>query len=184
MDPTSLTLVFLNYWEIVIILTVTTISEVFLLFLLKYFLKQNNLAVRKWLYLQICYMGNSFQTELEISRASYFDGTRRSPIYLVLCDITKSTFFKNVLFTETCMYWECCLEWVHSMHHILFQMQMVSNPQQFDLVVMPNLYGNIITAIGAGLIGGPGVVSGANLGSKFAIFEPVNLLIWSMHTLW
>ena len=43
-------------------------------------------------------------------------------------------------------------------------MQMVSRPQQFDVLVTPNLYGNIIGNIGAGLIGGPGVVPGVNMG--------------------
>jgi len=50
-------------------------------------------------------------------------------------------------------------------------MQMVSNPQQFDVMVMPNLYGNIIGNIAAGLIGGPGIVSGKNIGEEYAIFE-------------
>jgi len=38
---------------------------------------------------------------------------------------------------------------------------------------MPNLYGNITSNIGAGLVGGPGVVPGVNIGRDFAIFEPV-----------
>ncbi|KAJ1995075.1 isocitrate dehydrogenase (NAD(+)) idh1 [Coemansia sp. RSA 1358] len=51
-------------------------------------------------------------------------------------------------------------------------MQLVSKPQQFDVMVMPNLYGSIVSNIGAGLIGGPGIVPGANYGREFAIFEP------------
>ncbi|KAJ1845424.1 isocitrate dehydrogenase (NAD(+)) idh1, partial [Coemansia sp. RSA 2708] len=51
-------------------------------------------------------------------------------------------------------------------------MQLVSRPQQFDVMVMPNLYGSIVSNIGAGLIGGPGIVPGANYGREFAIFEP------------
>lgn len=51
--------------------------------------------------------------------------------------------------------------------------QLVSKPQQFDVMVMPNLYGNITSNIGAGLIGGPGLVPGANIGRDYAIFEPV-----------
>ena len=39
-------------------------------------------------------------------------------------------------------------------------MQMVSNPHQFDVMVMPNLYGNIIINLAAGLVGGAGVVPG------------------------
>ncbi|CAH1784561.1 unnamed protein product [Owenia fusiformis] len=50
-------------------------------------------------------------------------------------------------------------------------MQLVSKPQQFDVMVMPNLYGNIISNIGAGLVGGPGVVPGMNVGTDYAVFE-------------
>lgn len=50
-------------------------------------------------------------------------------------------------------------------------MQMASKPQQFDVMVMPNLYGNIITNIACGLVGGPGLFAGANLSPKGAIFE-------------
>ncbi|KAK6058020.1 putative isocitrate dehydrogenase, NAD-dependent [Cooperia oncophora] len=52
-------------------------------------------------------------------------------------------------------------------------MQLVSRPQQFDVMVMPNLYGNIISNIACGLVGGPGLVSGMNLGDQYAIFETV-----------
>ncbi|XP_065883278.1 isocitrate dehydrogenase [NAD] subunit gamma, mitochondrial-like [Dysidea avara] len=51
-------------------------------------------------------------------------------------------------------------------------MQMVSNPYQFDVMVMPNLYGNIVSNIGAGLVGGAGVVTGKNVGSHYVLFEP------------
>jgi len=51
-------------------------------------------------------------------------------------------------------------------------MQLVNNPHQFDVMVMPNLYGNIVSNIGAGLIGGPGVAGGANIGHEIALFEP------------
>lgn len=50
-------------------------------------------------------------------------------------------------------------------------MQMVSRPQQFDVMVMPNLYGNILGNIAAGLVGGPGLVPGMNIGYNYAIFE-------------
>ena len=43
-------------------------------------------------------------------------------------------------------------------------MQLVSKPQQFDVMVMPNLYGNITSNIGAALVGGPGIVPGCNIG--------------------
>ncbi|XP_048216442.1 isocitrate dehydrogenase [NAD] subunit gamma, mitochondrial-like [Perognathus longimembris pacificus] len=50
-------------------------------------------------------------------------------------------------------------------------MQLVSHPQQFDVMLMPNLYGNIINNICTGLVGGAGVVPGANYGSTCAVFE-------------
>ncbi|KAL2072767.1 hypothetical protein VTL71DRAFT_12110 [Oculimacula yallundae] len=51
-------------------------------------------------------------------------------------------------------------------------MQCVSRPQQFDVMVMPNLYGGILSNVGAALVGGPGVVPGCNMGRDVAIFEP------------
>merc|ERR1711939_38443 len=51
-------------------------------------------------------------------------------------------------------------------------MQLVNRPQQFDVMVMPNLYGSIVSNIGAALVGGPGIVPGANIGREFALFEP------------
>ena len=51
-------------------------------------------------------------------------------------------------------------------------MQLVSKPQQFDVMVMPNLYGNIITNVAAGLVGGAGLVAGASFSANVAIFEP------------
>ena len=51
-------------------------------------------------------------------------------------------------------------------------MQLVGRPDQFDVMVMPNLYGNIVSNIGAALVGGPGIVPGANIGREFALYEP------------
>lgn len=51
-------------------------------------------------------------------------------------------------------------------------MQCVSKPQQFDVMVMPNLYGGILSNIGAALVGGPGIVPGCNMGREVAVFEP------------
>lgn len=51
-------------------------------------------------------------------------------------------------------------------------MQAVSNPQQFDVLVTPNLYGAILSNIGTALVGGPGLVPGANYGREYAVFEP------------
>jgi isocitrate dehydrogenase len=43
-------------------------------------------------------------------------------------------------------------------------MQLVARPSQFDVMVMPNLYGAIVSNIGAALVGGPGIVPGCNVG--------------------
>ncbi|XP_055676897.1 isocitrate dehydrogenase [NAD] subunit beta, mitochondrial [Lutzomyia longipalpis] len=51
-------------------------------------------------------------------------------------------------------------------------MQMVSNPHQFDVMVTPNLYGNILDNIASGLVGGAGVVAGASYSSDHVVFEP------------
>ena len=53
-------------------------------------------------------------------------------------------------------------------------MQLVTNPNQFDCIVAPNLYGDIITDLIAGLIGGLGVAPAANIGDDVAIFEAVH----------
>lgn len=53
-------------------------------------------------------------------------------------------------------------------------MQLVQNPSKFDVLVMPNLYGDIVSDLTAGLIGGLGVAQGANIGLNAAVFEPVH----------
>ena len=53
-------------------------------------------------------------------------------------------------------------------------MQLVQNPSQFDVLVLPNLYGDIVSDLCAGLIGGLGVAQGANIGIDCAVFEPVH----------
>lgn len=53
-------------------------------------------------------------------------------------------------------------------------MQLVRNPEKFDILVLPNLYGDIISDLCAGLIGGLGVAAGANIGKGIALFEPVH----------
>jgi len=53
-------------------------------------------------------------------------------------------------------------------------MQLVRNPSQFDVLVLPNLFGDIVSDLCAGLIGGLGVASGANIGKDVAIFEAVH----------
>ncbi|GAH46750.1 unnamed protein product, partial [marine sediment metagenome] len=53
-------------------------------------------------------------------------------------------------------------------------MQLVRRPQQFDIVVAPNLYGDIVSDLCAGLVGGLGVAPGANIGDDIAVFEPTH----------
>lgn len=53
-------------------------------------------------------------------------------------------------------------------------MQLVRNPAQFDVAVCPNLYGDILSDLCAGLIGGLGVAPGGNIGDEYAVFEPTH----------
>ncbi len=53
-------------------------------------------------------------------------------------------------------------------------MHLVMNPGQFDVLVMPNLYGDIVSDLCAGLVGGLGVVGAANLGAEIGVFEAVH----------
>ncbi len=53
-------------------------------------------------------------------------------------------------------------------------MQLVQKPEQFDVLVLPNLYGDIVSDLCAGLIGGLGIAQGANIGLDYAVFEPVH----------
>ncbi len=57
---------------------------------------------------------------------------------------------------------------------MLFCMQLVQNPSKFDVLVLPNLYGDIVSDLTAGLIGGLGVAQGANIGLEASVFEPVH----------
>ena len=53
-------------------------------------------------------------------------------------------------------------------------MQLVMKPQQFDILVMPNLYGDIVSDLTSGLIGGLGLLPSSNLGKDYAMFEAVH----------
>ncbi|MGA2212272.1 MAG: isocitrate/isopropylmalate family dehydrogenase [Bryobacteraceae bacterium] len=53
-------------------------------------------------------------------------------------------------------------------------MQLVMRPQTFDILLLPNLYGDIVSDLAAGLVGGLGVVPGANMGDQIAVFEAVH----------
>jgi isocitrate dehydrogenase (NAD+) len=53
-------------------------------------------------------------------------------------------------------------------------MQLVQKPELYDVLVLPNLYGDIVSDLGAGLVGGLGVAPGANFGEAGAVFEPTH----------
>jgi len=53
-------------------------------------------------------------------------------------------------------------------------MQLVQKPELYDVLVLPNLYGDIVSDLAAGLVGGLGVAPGANFGTDAAVFEPVH----------
>merc|ERR1719189_1717769 len=86
----------------------------------------------------------------------------------------------NIMKLGDGLFLNCCTEVAALYPNIEFEnmivdnttMQLVSNPQQFDVMVMPNLYGNIISNLGAGLVGGAGLVSGASFSQDAAVFEP------------
>ncbi len=53
-------------------------------------------------------------------------------------------------------------------------MQLVQKPELYDVLVLPNLYGDVLSALAAGLVGGLGVAPGANIGDEAALFEPTH----------
>src|SRR5256885_9728042 len=53
-------------------------------------------------------------------------------------------------------------------------MQLVQKPDLYDVLVMPNLYGDILSDLCAGLVGGLGIAPGANIGEDIAVFEPIH----------
>lgn len=85
----------------------------------------------------------------------------------------------NIMKSADGLFLECCTEVAAKFPHIEFEamivdntcMQMTSRPQQFDIMLLPNLYGNIVTNIATGLVGGPGLFPGVNIGASGAIFE-------------
>ncbi|KAL4646124.1 isocitrate dehydrogenase NAD subunit gamma, mitochondrial-like [Arapaima gigas] len=85
----------------------------------------------------------------------------------------------NIMKLGDGLFLQCCKEVASGYPDIAFDsmivdnttMQLVSKPQQFDVMVMPNLYGNVVSNVCAGLVGGPGLVPGANYGQAYAVFE-------------
>lgn len=88
----------------------------------------------------------------------------------------------NIMKLSDGLFLRCCEEVAKEFPEIEFRnvivdnccMQLVVNPTQFDVIVTENLYGDILSDLCAGLVGGLGVVPGANIGKGVAIFEPVH----------
>ncbi len=88
----------------------------------------------------------------------------------------------NIMKLSDGLFLRCCREVAAEYPEIAYNelivdnasMQMVSKPMQFDVLVMPNLYGDIMSDLAAGLVGGLGVVPGANIGDNHAVFEAVH----------
>jgi len=86
----------------------------------------------------------------------------------------------NIMKLGDGLFLRCCEEVSKLYPEITFEnmivdnacMQMVSKPQQFDVMVMPNLYGNIIGNLAAGLVGGAGLVAGEGYSKDCVVFEP------------
>ncbi len=95
-----------------------------------------------------------------------------------VCVVTKA----NICKLSDGLFLECAREISEKYPQIQFReilvdnccMQLVQNPNQFDVLLLPNLYGDIVSDLCAGLIGGLGIAQGANIGKDFAVFEPVH----------
>jgi isocitrate dehydrogenase (NAD+) len=88
----------------------------------------------------------------------------------------------NIMKQSDGLFLKCCREVAAQYSDIQYTelivdnacMQLVMRPEQFDVLVMPNLYGDIISDLAAGLVGGLGIVPGANIGDHHAVFEAVH----------
>ncbi len=88
----------------------------------------------------------------------------------------------NIMKLGDGLFLRCCRETAKDFPDLAYKelivdntaMQLVIRPETFDVLVMPNLYGDIISDLAAGLVGGLGIVPGANLGTDHAVFEAVH----------
>src|SRR5215469_51443 len=88
----------------------------------------------------------------------------------------------NIMKLSDGLFLKCCREVAAAFPEIGYKelivdnacMQLVIRPETFDVLVLPNLYGDIISDLTAGLVGGLGIVPGANIGDHHAIFEAVH----------
>jgi isocitrate dehydrogenase (NAD+) len=88
----------------------------------------------------------------------------------------------NIMKMSDGLFLRCCREVAAEYSEIQYEelivdnacMQLVMRPETFDVLLLPNLYGDIVSDLAAGLVGGLGIVPGANLGEKDAVFEAVH----------
>jgi isocitrate dehydrogenase (NAD+) len=88
----------------------------------------------------------------------------------------------NIMKLSDGLFLRCCREVAKEHPEIEYQelivdnaaMQLVIRPQDFDVLLMPNLYGDIASDLAAGLVGGLGLAPGANIGEQHAVFEAVH----------
>ena len=88
----------------------------------------------------------------------------------------------NIMKLSDGLFLECCRRTAREYADIKYDerivdaacMHLVINPAQFDVLLLPNLYGDIVSDLCAGLVGGLGVVGAANLGTEIAVFEAVH----------
>jgi len=88
----------------------------------------------------------------------------------------------NIMKLADGLFLRCCREVASRYPHIAYtelivdnaSMQLVMRPETFDVLLLPNLYGDIVSDLAAGLVGGLGIVPGANMGEKHAVFEAVH----------
>ncbi len=88
----------------------------------------------------------------------------------------------NIMKLADGLFLRCCRETAAKFPEIQYKelivdnasMQLVIRPETFDLLLLPNLYGDIISDLAAGLVGGLGIVPGANMGEHHAVFEAVH----------
>jgi isocitrate dehydrogenase (NAD+) len=88
----------------------------------------------------------------------------------------------NIMKLSDGLFLECCRTVAREYTDITYDerivdaacMHLVMHPEQFDVLVMPNLYGDIVSDLCAGLVGGLGVVGAANLGTDIGVFEAVH----------
>jgi isocitrate dehydrogenase (NAD+) len=88
----------------------------------------------------------------------------------------------NIMKLSDGLFLDCCRRVAREFPEIAYDevivdnlcMQLVRNPEKYDVMVMENLYGDIVSDLCAGLVGGLGVVPGANIGERCAVFEAVH----------